>query len=690
MSLVFSLSAALVATLVQQWVRSYMRVFQRSSNPLKTSRIRLFLFEGVEFLPVVAEAVPGLIHISLFLFFLGLGDVILNINTTVGVTTVIPIGVCGVIYLYSVISPLTNPKSSYRNPFSGLIWYILRKLRHAPFRNRHGGKARVVGPEKMEARQEHLAMEKTTGRKTRDVKAVQWLVENIIGSNEMESFVLAIPGSFNREWGRKVWKAVSAKGNSPPEGRAVQQAPIDDHDHLRPVGALCRCVRYFFETYHHEGDSMGEARRSRIRGCIETAASLVCCTEVQLRCFGEVGEVLSDVGYTEEISELSTIRSNPSFAVRWTCLSLVAIRQMLMVEGNRVRALAGFAVSGIARFQLDYGVPDEAAFNGAQRIDQYLRMAWVHIEDIHRAFEPGGLNRTPEETREILRDHELPISELERIEVDADGIEDVDWRFSLLQDAMDDATYELARRLPGVSFNELESPGPILITNAFGFPLFGSTPITPQFIFPGQQLQGLFTLRRGLHDIIEEQNPEQYEETIRSLASIDEIPVPLRRLKDLMIRQLWRLQDLRDGGGLGFTVELFFLALRQLSSAPSSPELKQVFYIGTFKAITSGWENITDLSGTQRILLNLICDLVIKSRGVFSDFSYPEYIVDMLLKLMGKMVDRHGNAHPQIHDAVNELWRVNSRNMDRDLRDKALLVLGPFPLPMDRAASSSS
>ena len=180
-----------------------MRVFQRSSNPLKTSRIRLFLFEGVELLPVVAEAVPGLIHVSLFLFFLGLGDTILNINTTVGVTTVFPIVVCGFLYLYSVIAPLTNPQSSYRNPFSGLIWYIIRKLRRAPFCRRL--RDRMVGPEKMEARQEHLAMKHDKGRKARDMQAVRWLVENIIGSNEMETFVLAIPGSFNREWGRKVW-----------------------------------------------------------------------------------------------------------------------------------------------------------------------------------------------------------------------------------------------------------------------------------------------------------------------------------------------------------------------------------------------------------------------------------------------------------------------------------------------------
>ena len=98
-----------------------------------------------------------------------------------------------------------------------------------------------------------------------------------------------------------------------------------------------------------------EARRRRMHGCTETAASLVCCTDVRLGQFGEVGDVLSELGRTEKIYEPSTIRSNPSFTVRWTCLSLVAFQQMVMVEGNKVRELAGYAVSGVARFQSVYG-----------------------------------------------------------------------------------------------------------------------------------------------------------------------------------------------------------------------------------------------------------------------------------------------------------------------------------------------
>ena len=41
-ALVCNLSAALLASLVQQWVRSYMQVFQRYDNPLKRARFRQF------------------------------------------------------------------------------------------------------------------------------------------------------------------------------------------------------------------------------------------------------------------------------------------------------------------------------------------------------------------------------------------------------------------------------------------------------------------------------------------------------------------------------------------------------------------------------------------------------------------------------------------------------------------------
>ncbi|KAI0266272.1 hypothetical protein BGY98DRAFT_926651, partial [Russula aff. rugulosa BPL654] len=100
MALVFSLLAALLAILVQQWVRKYMHVFKRYGDPLRSSRVRQYLYEGCETwsMPKVAEAVPGFLHVSLFLFFAGLGDSLLKINTKVALSTIVPIGVSGLLY----------------------------------------------------------------------------------------------------------------------------------------------------------------------------------------------------------------------------------------------------------------------------------------------------------------------------------------------------------------------------------------------------------------------------------------------------------------------------------------------------------------------------------------------------------------------------------------------------------------
>ena len=52
--------------------------------------------------------------------------------------------------------------------------------------------------------QEELVMGEDE-RKERDVRAIRWLVDNTTVNAEMEPLVLAIPGTFNTEWGREVW-----------------------------------------------------------------------------------------------------------------------------------------------------------------------------------------------------------------------------------------------------------------------------------------------------------------------------------------------------------------------------------------------------------------------------------------------------------------------------------------------------
>ncbi|KAI0276110.1 hypothetical protein BGY98DRAFT_1098383 [Russula aff. rugulosa BPL654] len=373
-------------------------------------------------------------------------------------------------------------------------------------------------------------MEPNKGRMDRDVRAVRWLAERVDDSGEMEDFIQAIPGSIEQEWGRNVWKEVV--GDVPSTSHSnfqVQPHPVPTICARRTAAyKLCRYVRNFFYAYNNEGDFMDtKERQRRMRGCIEAAASLVCCAGIKLESFGEVVEVLSDVGDKEQTNNPLSIRSSPLFTVRWTCLSLVAIWKI--VDANMLQELAKFALDGYARIHTDY---------------------------------------------------------------------------------------------------EYRKP----------------------------------------------------RETLKSLESLREIPVSIRGLNNLMKRQLWRLLDLRNGRGLGFTVELFFLAVRQLLSTSSSSELEltKVFYTGTFEVITSNWERSQNSVGTQRILLDILCDLVIRSRGVFSDFSYPRYIVEMLLDLVGKMVKGHASLNSHINEVINELEDDNLRNrMDNTLRDEALYAILP-------------
>ena len=129
MSLAFCLLAALLGILVQQWVRNYMHLFRRYADPLKSARLRQYLYEGCEgwSMPMVAEIVPGILHISLFLFFAGLVDSLLYLNPTVTQCVIAPLCISGLLYIFIIFVPIIYPQSPYQNTFSGICWYLFRK-----------------------------------------------------------------------------------------------------------------------------------------------------------------------------------------------------------------------------------------------------------------------------------------------------------------------------------------------------------------------------------------------------------------------------------------------------------------------------------------------------------------------------------------------------------------------------------
>ena len=689
MALVFSLLAALLAILVQQWVRNYMHVFQRYGDPLKSSRLRQYLYEGCEKwnMPRVAEAVPGFLHVSLFLFFAGLGDSLLSINKKVALSTIVPIGVSGLLYIFTIFVPIIFPQSPYQNLFSGIFWHLIQTSRGRRFRDRRpDGKIKTVSAN-MAQGQMQLAMEETVARRGRDVGATRWLINNLTEDAEMERFLSAIPGSFNAFWGTEVWKRVGEhhKSDDQSHDEPVARPRRNTTAHqpafswsvrgvLRPISHLVRKltprhppthattpnIHSHSITAHIQGENVVQelstrvARfveicnnrgrfanddlwRMRTRACIETTASLVCCANAKLGWFGFISKLLGDICALEKIRESSLEGMDQLFVMRWTCLSLAAIRPIL-ADNDPVQHWAKDTMESFATAD-DTGAEDAPAI--AQKIDETVRKAINCLFWLNKSLpRTEGLT---EEVIEILRGHESQISELEQINIEADPLECVDLPISHIPLLLNDDSHQIISQLPGVlDDSDLDYKMPILFSRLVDLV---HDPRKLQFIRPRQTLKSICSPASIFRTILEGQgNADGYKVLLENLdnfllSSWD---------GDEMQRQLWRLQDLYDGGGLGFTVELFFIAIEPLLSTSSSDKSHSALYTGTFRAITSDWSEHKHSLGTQKLLLSITM-----SREWMFEVFYPAYIMDEFLLLLGNFFE--GQTGPHINRARQKL-----------------------------------
>ncbi|KAF8471366.1 hypothetical protein DFH94DRAFT_637091, partial [Russula ochroleuca] len=86
LSLVMSLSCALLATSLHQWARRYIRLIQPARcSPEKRARMRAFFANGVDemHIPWAVEGLPTLLHLSVFLFFGGVVIFLFNVDQEV-------------------------------------------------------------------------------------------------------------------------------------------------------------------------------------------------------------------------------------------------------------------------------------------------------------------------------------------------------------------------------------------------------------------------------------------------------------------------------------------------------------------------------------------------------------------------------------------------------------------------------
>jgi hypothetical protein len=127
LSLSISLTCSLLAKLLQQWARRYIKSTSRRYSPHKRARIRAFFAEGVDnlHLPWTVEALPTLLHLSLFLFFAGLLIFLFNLHLTVFSTVVWWVGLCTTVYGCVTLMPIFRVDSPYYAPLSPSAWFLL-------------------------------------------------------------------------------------------------------------------------------------------------------------------------------------------------------------------------------------------------------------------------------------------------------------------------------------------------------------------------------------------------------------------------------------------------------------------------------------------------------------------------------------------------------------------------------------
>lgn len=126
LSLVLSLSSAVVATLMRQWARRYIRLPQIPSLPRDKARVRALLFLGVlkYRMPRAFETSGILLHISVLFFFVGLVIFFFTIFKAVAIIVAIFVGLFGFLYLMMTIFPCLDYRCPYVTPLSNIWWYI--------------------------------------------------------------------------------------------------------------------------------------------------------------------------------------------------------------------------------------------------------------------------------------------------------------------------------------------------------------------------------------------------------------------------------------------------------------------------------------------------------------------------------------------------------------------------------------
>jgi hypothetical protein len=226
LSLMLSLTCALMATLLQQWARRYLQIVQRKYAPLHHARIHEYFSRGARRFGIFGfvSALSLLLLISVFLFFAGLVVFAFRGNAVVAYFTAAIFGFLTVSYIALTLMSLIFHDCPYQTPLTSVLWFSTQIIGLSFFSILHCGakllydrwgavnerlvislrrrikiyrksKTKSLSESiisKLESSTEHISMDTN---KNMLARTLHWLYED----HELEEFVVGIPGLHESE-----------------------------------------------------------------------------------------------------------------------------------------------------------------------------------------------------------------------------------------------------------------------------------------------------------------------------------------------------------------------------------------------------------------------------------------------------------------------------------------------------------
>ena len=216
LSLVLSLTCALMATLLQQWARRYLQMVRQNHPPHIRAHIREYFYQGARRFGIfgLVELMPSLIVVAVLLFFAGLVVFAFLANHSVASITLSIVGFCFLLYIVFTMMPLISHDCPYSTPLTSVLWYASRKIgltfywvrdRGASYLRRHSyllserrvelyrqtykKKAKLSSEDmvsQLQVSAKRISMELYT-------KLLAWTLDEISKDHELEEFAAGIP-----------------------------------------------------------------------------------------------------------------------------------------------------------------------------------------------------------------------------------------------------------------------------------------------------------------------------------------------------------------------------------------------------------------------------------------------------------------------------------------------------------------